>query len=92
MEFYVDFGIYPPPPKDLKKPEDVDAADYLYQKPETGVPDKTLILMTRPELLYRRHINVGYVNGTVETLDLKTWTKRSDVLGLLKAKGIQPNQ
>jgi hypothetical protein len=73
-----------PPIRFIATPFDVDTnCDYLYLKPLPGYTQNTIIMMSRPGVLYQNKIHVGYINGNVKLLNAKTWQKRKDAISFL---------
>lgn len=78
---------YPGRVREIHRWREVDDGDYLYIPPPDNPAPKAIMLMTRPGLLYRNTINIGYVDGTVETVDAQIWQERTDVQSFLRTCG-----
>lgn len=73
-----------PPLRQILVPFDVDVnCDYLYLRPLPNHSPKAIVMMTRPGVLYRNKVHVGYIDGEVELLDTGVWQNRKDVIGFL---------
>jgi hypothetical protein len=70
---WVDFGTHP----GYEHSDDIDRCDYLYRPPPDRHPD-TIVMVTRPELLYRRSINVVYLDARVINMPLQQWQQDAD--------------
>lgn len=85
--FLKDFSNPPdnyPPTRFIATPFEADInCDYLYLKPLPQYTNKTIIMMSRPGVLYQNQVHVGYAGGNVELLNAKVWQKRKDVLVFL---------
>ncbi|MSR64327.1 MAG: hypothetical protein EXS18_00920 [Verrucomicrobiae bacterium] len=60
----------------------VDDGDYLYLQPPSNAEDtkpNTIILMTRPGLLYAGTVNIALLTGEVRTLKKEEWQRNSEV-------------
>lgn len=79
-----EYGTLPPPPRIMQSPSDLDDSDYLYLSPaKSGSTEATIILMTRPGLLYRNQLNAGFAGGQVDTLSYREWTDNPQVTRFL---------
>jgi hypothetical protein len=71
---WVDFGEYP----GHKHTEDIDRCDYLYRPPLKTNPS-TIVMTTRPDLLYKRSLNVAYADGRVVSMSAEQWQADANV-------------
>lgn len=74
----------PGPVRPIRQWSEVDDGDYLYRKPSTNALPDTIVLMTRPGLLYRNGVNIGYFDGHIIFTGEQEWKSRRDVLEFLK--------
>ena len=85
-------GVEPkaPPPIEPETPEDLIDGDYLYLPPERGSNPDTVILMTRPGLLFKRQLNVVRIlSYEFETMTFEEWVADAEVRGFLERRGIE---
>ena len=79
---------YPGPRCKISNWSEVDDGDYLYLRPLNDAPAGTIIVITRPGLLYKNALNVGYLSGEVMTLSRMVWKNDAEVLRVLRELGI----
>jgi len=73
----------PGPVREVQKWADVDDGDYLYIKPENNAKSDTILVMTRPGLLYHNKINIYTVGSECKTLEHREWTNSRPVLDFI---------
>ena len=74
----------PGPVRVIRQWSEVDEGDYLYRKPSPTAMSNTIVIMTRPGLLYMNGVNIGYLASRAVFAREQEWKSRQDVFEFLR--------